>query len=174
LRYNIESSLKLIDIEEEIGHVKSYVNIEQARFGDRVKIEYELDDQVDIKIPVLIIQPLVENSIKHGMRVNTTAEENRKIKIKVSVKKDDFDSALVSVEDDGIGILPEVIDKLQSDNMSDKNIGLSNVHNRLKIIYGNGLEIERLDRGTRISFRISESKNEEFIKTGEKYELFNN
>lgn len=174
LRYNIESSLKLIDIGEEIGHVKAYVGIEQARFGDRVNIEYYIDENVDIKIPMFIIQPLVENSIKHGMRVNTTAEENRKITIKVSARKDDFNSAVVTVEDDGIGISREIIHKLERDAMGEKKIGLLNVHNRLKLIYGSGLEIERLERGTRISFRVSNDKNEEFIKTGEKYELFNN
>lgn len=174
LRYNIESSMKLIDIEEEIGHVKAYINIEQARFGDRVKIEYDIDKEVKIKIPVLVIQPLVENSIKHGMRVNTTAEENRKIRIKVSISKDDFNSALISVEDNGIGISSEIIEKLHKDVMGDKHIGLSNVHNRLKLIYGKGLDVERLNLGTKISFRIIEDKNEEFIKTGEKYELFNN
>lgn len=174
LRYNIESSLKLIDINEEIRHVKSYVGIEQARFGDRVGIEYDIDEDIDIKIPMFIIQPLVENSIKHGMKANTTAEENRKIKIKVSAFKDDFNTATVVVEDDGLGISQEIIDRLSSNTMNEKKIGLLNVHNRLKLIYGTGLEIEKLQRGTRISFKISDEENEDFIRTGEKYELFNN
>ncbi len=174
LRYNIESSLKLIDINEEIGHVKSYVGIEQARFGERVNVEYYIDENVNTKIPMFIIQPLVENSIKHGMRANTMIEENRKIMIKVFAYKDDFHSTVVSVEDDGVGISREIIDKLENNTMKAENIGLVNVHNRLKLIYGSGLEIQRLDIGSRISFRISQEKNEEFIRTGEKYELFNN
>lgn len=174
LRYNIESSMKLIDIKDEIEHVKSYINIEQARFGDRILVEYDIDESLDVNIPALSIQPLVENSIKHGMKVNTKAEINRRIKIKISIKRNEFGLAEVIVEDDGIGISQEIINKLYNDKLGEKNIGLSNVHNRLKLIYGSGLNIERLENGTRIFFNLNDDKSEEFIVSGVKYELFNN
>jgi len=94
LRYNIENSMKLIDISEEIEHVKAYVNIEQARFGDRISVIYDVDESLSCNVPALSIQPLVENSIKHGMKVNTKAEINRKIAIKISVQKNDFERTM--------------------------------------------------------------------------------
>ncbi|MBV1756399.1 MAG: histidine kinase [Dethiosulfatibacter sp.] len=173
LRYNIENSMKLININEEIKHVQSYVSIEQARFGERVSVIYDTDESLVCNIPALSIQPLVENSIKHGMNVNTQAEINRKIKIRISVQKKGFDTVEVVVEDDGIGISSVVINNLYLDKMNEKNIGLSNVHNRLKLIYGEGLDIVRLDKGTRISFNLKEDSVDEYILSGVKYELFN-
>ena len=173
LRYNIENSMKLININEELKHVQSYVSIEQARFGERISVEYDIDESLVCNIPALSIQPLVENSIKHGMNVNTQAEVNRKIRIRISIQQIDVDSVEVVVEDDGIGISTDVINNLYLDKMSEKNIGLSNVHNRLKLIYGEGLDIVRLEKGTRISFKLREDSVDEYILSGVKYELFN-
>lgn len=173
LRYNIENSMKLININEEIKHVQSYVSIEQARFGERISVEYNIDESLTCNIPALSIQPLIENSIKHGMNVNTQAEINRKIKIKISIQKKDSDTVEVIVEDDGVGISSMVINNLYLDKMNEKNIGLSNVHNRLKLIYGKGLDIIKLEKGTRISFDLKEDSVDEYILTGVKYELFN-
>ncbi|KUK72115.1 MAG: Two-component sensor kinase [Clostridiales bacterium 38_11] len=173
LRYNIENSMKLININEEIKHVQSYVSIEQARFGERISVEYNIDESLTCNIPALSIQPLIENSIKHGMNINTQAEINRKIKIKISIQKKDSDTVEVIVEDDGVGISSMVINNLYLDKMNEKNIGLSNVHNRLKLIYGKGLDIVRLEKGTRISFDLKEDSVDEYILTGVKYELFN-
>ncbi|WP_331476807.1 histidine kinase, partial [Terrisporobacter mayombei] len=62
LRYNLEYSDNLIDINKEIEQVKSFVEIEKARFGELQTVSYDIED-VNIKIPSLIIQPLVENAI---------------------------------------------------------------------------------------------------------------
>ena len=165
--------MKLININEELKHVQSYVSIEQARFGDRISVGYDIDDTLVCNIPALSIQPLVENSIKHGMNVNLQAEINRRIEIKISIQKKDYGTVEVVVQDDGIGISSTVIENLYLDRMSEKNIGLSNVHNRLKLIYGEGLEITRLEKGTRISFHLREDSVDEYILSGVKYELFN-
>jgi two-component system LytT family sensor kinase len=173
LRYNIENSMKLININEELKQVQSYVSIEQARFGDRISVVYDIDDTLVCNIPALSIQPLVENSIKHGMNVNLQAEINRRIEIKISIQKKDFGTVEVVVQDDGIGISNAVIENLYLDRMCEKNIGLSNVHNRLKLIYGEGLDITRLEKGTKISFHLREDSVDEYILSGVKYELFN-
>lgn len=67
LRYNIEESSGFVDITKEIEQVKAYIAIEQARFGDKLKIEYDIDNDIKLTIPSLIIQPIVENAIKHGV-----------------------------------------------------------------------------------------------------------
>ncbi|MGL5355215.1 MAG: LytS/YhcK type 5TM receptor domain-containing protein [Cetobacterium sp.] len=149
LRYNLENSTNLVSLEKELEQVKAYINIEKARFDNKFEVIYEFDENINsLKIPSLTIQPLVENSIKHGI----LKQQNLGI-VKISVKKIDSNKCLISIEDNGIGINSEIIKNI--DKKIEKNIGLKNVHNRLKLIYGNGLKIERLEKGTKISFYIN-------------------
>ena len=100
----------------------------------------------NIKIPSLTIQPLVENSIKHGLLRQRGGGH-----VYITAKKKDK-GCIVTIEDDGIGIDPKIIEEL--DGRMEKSIGLKNVHNRIKLMYGKGLVIESLEKGTRISFYI--------------------
>lgn len=150
LRYNIEKDDELVSIEDELQQVRAYVKIAQARYVDKLKVTYDVDKEVDIKIPSLIIQPLVENSIKHGIlnRDGTGI-------VKISINKDEKNNSIrIVIEDDGIGIDEEVISDVYNGRMKYNKIGLANVHNRLKLLYGKGLEIEKLQRGTKISFNV--------------------
>ncbi|MDB0438301.1 sensor histidine kinase [Clostridioides difficile] len=153
LRYNLEYSDNLIDINKEIEQVKSFVEIEKARFGDLLTIIYDIDD-VNIKIPSLIIQPIVENAIIHGI-----LESGRAGVVKISIKKLQHsleNTVRISIEDDGIGISEEVINNVYQDNMPENKIGLYNVHLRLKLMYGSGLNMRRTDKGTLIMFYVKE------------------
>ena len=67
LRYNLEIGDELVDVYSELEQVKAYVAIEKARFGEKLHVIYNIQDNIDIKMPSLIIQPIVENSIKHGI-----------------------------------------------------------------------------------------------------------
>lgn len=147
MRYNIENVMNLSDISKELEQVKAYVEIEKARFGDKLNVEYHIDDDVNVKIPSLIIQPIVENSIKHGIMKNGNSGT-----VSIKVKNVSDDKVEVIVEDDGVGIPEEVINRVYSGYVQQNKIGISNVHNRLRYIYGEGLNIERLEKGTRISF----------------------
>ena len=147
LRYNLENSCKLVPLEMELEQVKAYFNIEKARFGDKISLNIDVDENVkDINIPSLIIQPLVENSIKHGL---LKKREGGFVNI---IAKKENKGCLITIEDNGIGIDQKIIDNL--DDRIDKNIGLKNVHNRIKLIYGKGLVVEKLETGTKISFYI--------------------
>ena len=149
LRLNLENNKGMVDVYKELEQVKSYVKIEQARFKDKIDIVYDIDENIEMKIPSLIIQPLVENSIKHGI-----LKHNVGSLIKVVIENKSEDKLKIVVEDDGVGIPREIIKKIKSGKESDKEIGLLNVHNRLKLMYGQGLKIERKRQGTRISFYI--------------------
>lgn len=166
LRYNIESKPELISLKEEIKYVKSYIKIEQARFGEKIKIKYDIDDSINVNIPMIIIQPLVENAVKHGLQ-NTDNE----ILILVKAYKVGRIVKIV-IEDNGCGIDKDIIDKIYNDNMDSNKVGLLNVHQRLLLLYGKGLTIERLTKGTRIEISIDEDKANK-IKEGERYELYN-
>jgi two-component system LytT family sensor kinase len=150
LRYNLDIGENPVDIYKELEQVKAYVEIEKARFGEKLHIVYNIEDDLEVKIPSLIIQPIVENSIKHGI-LKGKGEGT----VTIEVKKVSGDNIMIAVEDDGVGISKEIIEKVYEGKMEENKIGISNVHNRLKYIYGEGLKIERLERGTRINFNVS-------------------
>ena len=147
LRYNLDNSVKSVELIKELNQIDNYIKIEKVRFGDKLNIIYDVDESLyNFQIPSLIIQPLVENSIKHGI-----LKKRENGCVKVIVKKIDKDIEVV-IEDDGVGIEQTVIDNL--DKQIQENIGLKNVHQRLKLLYGEGLNIKKLEQGTRIKFKI--------------------
>jgi two-component system LytT family sensor kinase len=152
LRYNIEETSTLVDISKELQQVKAYVEIEKARFGDKLNVSYDIDEDIQIKIPSLIIQPIVENSIKHGI-LKGSGYGN----VKIEIKRNNSEDIKVTIEDDGIGIPQAVIDSIHAGTVRENKIGMSNVHSRLHHIYGAGLNIERLPIGTKISFIIHQN-----------------
>jgi two-component system LytT family sensor kinase len=147
LRFNIELNDEFIDIKKELKQVKDYIEIEKARFGNKLNIVYDIDN-VNIKIPSLSIQPLVENAIVHGILKDKGAGT-----VNISVKEEE-ENIRISIVDSGVGIDEEVIERVYTDNVPENKIGLYNVHLRLKLIYGQGLIIERLEKGTKIEFYI--------------------
>lgn len=153
LRYNLEIGDKPVDIYKEIEQVKAYIEVEKARFGDKLNVIYDIDDNLDIKIPSLIIQPIVENSVKHGI-----LKGDKKGTIKIIIKKIEDKKVKIIIEDNGIGIPQEIIEKVCEGSMKENKIGVSNVNNRLKHIYGRGLKIERLNKGTKTTFIIEPLK----------------
>lgn len=147
MRYSLENSSNLVPLYKELSQVSAYINIEKARFGDKIHVECNIPNEfMDIKVPMLIIQPLVENSIKHGILKQRDGGV-----IKISAEKYEK-GCMITIKDNGVGIDPKIIEDI--DNKIDKNIGLKNVHNRLKLLYGKGLTIKRLEHGTKISFYV--------------------
>ncbi|WXR61652.1 LytS/YhcK type 5TM receptor domain-containing protein [Peptostreptococcaceae bacterium AGR-M142] len=151
LRYNIENTNNLVDIKKELEQIKAYVNIEKARFRDKINVEYNYDSKIDLKIPSLIIQPLVENAIKHGI---LKSDYKGNIEIKIKKVNDKFE---IIVFDNGVGISKERIDLIKANKLDKKHIGLFNVSKRLKLLYDENLNIESVDDGilgTKISFYV--------------------
>ncbi|PAB59505.1 sensor histidine kinase [Anaeromicrobium sediminis] len=156
LRYNIENENIFVDLNKELEQVKAYVQIEQARYKDKIEIIYDIKTiKEEVKIPSLTIQPLVENAIKHGI-----LKKEGRGKIYIRVKERDDDKILIEIKDEGIGIDEEVIEKIYKGKNKAGSVGLSNVHNRLKLIYGQGLTIEKCEDGTRIWFYINRDAKE--------------
>jgi len=149
LRYNLEMGENHVDIYRELEQVKAYIEIEKARFGEKLHIIYNIEENLDVKIPSLIIQPIVENAIKHGI-----LEGRGDGSVTIEIKKVTNEDIMIIIEDDGVGITNEIIERVYDGTMEGNKIGISNVHNRLKYIYGEGLKIERLPCGTRINFNV--------------------
>ena len=147
LRYNLDNNVKSVELIKELNQVDTYIKIEKVRFGDKLNILYGVDESLyNFQIPSLIIQPLVENSIKHGI---LKKRDNGCVKIIIKKIGKDIE---ITIEDDGVGIEQTIIDNL--DKQIKENIGLKNVHQRLKLLYGEGLNIKKLEQGTRIKFKI--------------------
>ena len=149
LRYNIElKDDELIDIKKELYQIKDYIAIEQARFGDKLTVIYDIDEEVSCVIPSLLIQPLVENAIVHGI-------QPCKGKGVVTISVEECGNRVrIAVRDTGNGIDPQMIARVEADEMPGNKIGLLNVHQRVKLLYGEGLHIRRLTPGTEIAFFV--------------------
>ncbi|MCB0615971.1 MAG: histidine kinase, partial [Phaeodactylibacter sp.] len=110
---------------EGLDFIKNYLNIEQARFPDRLKIDYQIDPQVlEAQVPSLLLQPLVENAVKHGFATRADAG-----KIELICKKIEGGQVMIRVRDDGKGSSKSPEELLSS------GIGLKNVRERLQLIY---------------------------------------
>lgn len=132
-----------VNIETELSHVNAYLAIEKARFDEKLRIEVDVDKNVDCLLPQLILQPIVENAIKHGLipKKNGGTIIIRAEKIR--------GETYITVEDSGVGIDERIIEQLNYNKLQDGKIGLTNVHNRLKSIYGQkyGLKIANKETG---------------------------
>ncbi len=147
LRQNLSLSDGMIDIQDELRQVRDYVAIEQARFGPKLTVVFDIDD-VNIDIPSLTLQPLVENAILHGIQ-----SQPRPGEVHIAVKRL-ADRVSVIVRDTGEGIDPEVIKAVANGEAVRDRIGLMNVNERLKLLHGKGLNIQRLEPGTSVSFDL--------------------
>jgi len=152
--YQFDMSAPLIPLCEELDFLKTYVEIEKARFMERLQVKIICDDVPCVKVPRLILQPLVENSIKHGV---LTKSEGGTVELKISQNKSEI---TLEVSDDGVGIERERIPLLLDGADSRQGVGIINIHKRLISHYGKGLDIKSyVGFGTRISFSIPTSIN---------------
>ncbi len=140
----------LTTIENELELVKAYINIEQARFGARLCVEYDVDANLDILIPPLILQPLVENAIRHGLM-----SDLRGGTVKISVKQEADAVVSFVVEDNGCGMSEIKRDEILKPDVKKKGIGLWNISQRFQLIYGKSIRVESAEGiGTKILFDI--------------------
>lgn len=138
----------LIPVERELKHVRHYTNIEQVRFDD-IKIEYDLQC-TDFVLPALTVQPLVENSIKHGLM---GLEEGGNLKISTYETENDY---WVSVEDDGIGFDESIL----YDNDVKRHLGIKNIKGRLEVMCNGTLTItSEKGKGTKAVIQLPKKDN---------------
>ncbi len=127
----------VVPLSQELEHTRSYVQIQNMRFDDIVTLEFRIPENLmDLLLPKITLQPLVENSIYHGFK----AEDGRKGHILIRTVQLPEDILLL-VEDDGIGMPPEEMEHLNRTMdvlVNDGSYGIKNVHQRLSIRYGPG------------------------------------
>ena len=142
-RYNLDYEAYMVPLEEELDHVKDYLELERARFEEKLIVSYDVPERMDVMIPTLILQPIVENAVRHGI----SADGKRIVDIRIREEEDAF---IVNIGDKGRGFKPDVLEKLETGEAIGNSIGLSNVHKRMKNIYGenHGLKIMSTDHGS--------------------------
>ena len=146
-RLSINNGDYFLNVEQEMDYARNYLTIQQVRYKKRFKYELYMDESIkDLPCPKIILQPLIENSLKHGM------SDMPGCTLIVRARQEGYNIVL-SVEDDGLGIPPEKLKKLQEMLRDDSNImvkksrygiGLRNTNRRIKLLYGSdyGLTIE--------------------------------
>ncbi len=136
-------------LRDELSFIEDYLAIEVVRFGEKLRFEKDVaDDTLDMLVPSMLLQPLVENSIKHGLSSKVEGGT-----IRIWAQRSEAKLHLL-VEDDGVGI-PEA--KLAS--LLDRGIGVSNVNERLKVLFGNEYRMwidSQPGKGTRIRIEVPE------------------
>ena len=180
-RYTISKVENLVTVEEELDNCATYFKIQQYRFGNRIHLEIEQDDEVweDIlhcMIPKLTLQPILENSIIHGIELKL---DEGKVTISISRTQSRL---LIKVSDDGVGMNRETLDKLNaklgSKEEEVKNytqpekggVALVNVNNRIHLLFGEeyGMHVYSLENvGTSVELSIPVIYNENELKKKE-------
>jgi two-component system LytT family sensor kinase len=138
-----------VALREELSFTDDYLDIEVVRFGEKLRVVKELDPQtLDVLVPSILLQPLIENSIKHGLEPRI---QGGTITIRSRMQRD---CVVVEVEDDGVGIVMKQASAL---DRGGAGIGMQNVRERLEVLYGGRARftvVSRPGRGTLVSIEI--------------------
>jgi len=143
---------EFVELDEELRHVQSYVDLEQARFGEQLQVRIDVSaDARAVRLPPFLVQPLVENAIKHGK-----TDRPLHLIVRARVRRGRL---RVTVRDDGRGIAREAIERVLEPGVSEGDaagtgLGLANVHGRLKAFYGEGVKLRSFPFGTVVRLEV--------------------
>jgi two-component system LytT family sensor kinase len=137
----------LAPLAQELEAVETYIRIVRTRFGERIRFSLEAEELPEMELPRLVLQPLVENAVRHGVQPK---KEGGTVRLRIRGEKN---WVRFEVADDGVGIEPERIASLLEGSDNRQGVGLINIHKRLMSYYGRGLYIE-CNGGTAVSFHI--------------------
>lgn len=151
LRIVLEQHDNFVPFAEELSFTDDYLGIEVVRFGDKLRVVKEIaPETLDLMVPSMLLQPLIENGIKHGLEPRISGGT---ITLRSRVLGDRL---VVDVEDDGVGLAPERDVHMPDSGLVRKGmgIGMRNVRERLEVLYGGAARMQvesRPGRGTRVT-----------------------
>lgn len=160
LEYSLGKPRDCVTLKEELNCLTHYIELQKMRYGNIFDVFYQIDSKLEkLEVPVLILQPLVENSIVHGIREK---DERGEIFVKAKIKENEI---VISVEDNGEGISAERLNQILNKGANEKNIGVINVKERMELYYRDSkFEIESKEGvGTivKMILRKGEIRNED-------------
>lgn len=151
-RYSFRQHGDYTTLAEELRSIERYLVLEKARFGDRLRVVTRVAPEVlSLTVPFLTVQPLVENAVRHGL------ERKPGPGTLTVIAEDAGTECLISIEDDGVGSDPETVRAALAGRTSSPSVGLANVDERLRTVYGNdhGLVVETAPGlGTKVTLRV--------------------
>jgi two-component system LytT family sensor kinase len=152
IRWAFREHSQYATLAEELRFVDTYLELERARFGDRLAVSLRVAPEVlPVRVPSLVLQPLVENAIRHGLEQLTGTA-----RLRISAE-DGGHEAIVTVEDHGVGVDPGQLADVLAGRSGGQSVGLRNVDERLRATFGNdhGLTIETgIGAGTKVTMRL--------------------
>ncbi|CAI6086644.1 ATP-binding protein [Cohnella sp. JJ-181] len=141
----------LVPFERELELVEAYLAIERLRFGERLQVRLQIEEGFDCLLPPLILQPIVENAVRHGIGSKTEPGT-----VEIAARRTE-DGVEIAVTDNGIGMSKEKLDALQEGRTG--GVGIANVNRRLSMLYGRKLDIASIPgEGTRIRLHLPEDE----------------
>ncbi|MGE6573674.1 hybrid sensor histidine kinase/response regulator [Paenibacillus xylanexedens] len=148
--FHLDNSEELIPLSKEMELIQAYVEIEQERFGSRLQVQLDVDSSLySCKVMPLLIEPLVENAIRHGVSKKIDGGT-----VRLFIRRCE-DSVQVVVEDDGVGMSGEQVTFLLSKSHTEQGIGLQNVQRRLKLMNGQAPVIKsEQGQGTKVTIEF--------------------
>lgn len=153
-RISLSKGSEFIPLSKEIEHVQSYLSIQKIRFEDVLQYQFDVNADTSALVPKLILQPLVENAIQHGIKPKLTPGS-----IQIHIQQKD-DRITISITDDGVGISPERLTQIQQEMATltpQSCYGLINVCNRIKLEYGEQSDIQltsQQGKGTTVTITL--------------------
>ncbi|MBE0340497.1 response regulator [Paenibacillus sp. 28ISP30-2] len=154
--FNSRNLDRVVSLEYELALLRSYLYIEKERFGNRLNIVWEVDEELNLHLPPLSIQPLAENAVRHGILKRIRGGT---LHIRIT---DHAKGTEIAIIDDGVGMDQEKLDNILTHQNKERGVGLLNTDRRLKQMYGDGLHISsHPDQGTTVSFHIPREKKKE-------------
>jgi len=162
LKVSFRNDNKFITIKEEIHHLKNYLGIQKIRYYDLFEIKWDIDDNcLEYSTLKLILQPIVENAIYHGIK-----KSDHFCYIKISIKESENNECIVfTIENNGEKIEPQMLQNLTQIlngelTPSNSHIGLNNVNTRIKLAFGKiyGCTINSTDEKTTVKITIPKTK----------------
>ena len=153
VRSKLARPAEFVTLEEELRHVQSYLDLEQARFGDQLVVTIDVSpDARAVRMPPFLVQPLVENAVKHGK-----AARPLRLIVRARVRRGRL---RLTVRDDGRGIAREAIERVLEPGVSEREgtgLGLASVHHRLTAFYGEGVKLRSFPFGTVVRLEVPAS-----------------
>ncbi|WP_438435197.1 sensor histidine kinase [Gorillibacterium sp. sgz500922] len=162
--FDMDASSDYVTIAKELELIRLFVDIERVRFGERLQVDYAIDpDALGVRVIPLVIEPLVENAIRHGVMENREGGV-----IRLSIRRE-RERLWVTVEDNGKGMSAQQIQAVQEGGgrlrkAEGNGIGLININGRLREFYGTELRFETESHGTKVTFDVPAEAEEEEVR----------
>lgn len=152
IRYSLAKHGEYTTVADEFHAIETYLALQRAVLGERLQVQVRVAPEVlAVALPYLVLQPLVENAVRHGIEPRTGTGH---VQVRGEAEGND---CVISVEDDGVGMDPALAEKILAGQGGTDSVGLANVDRRLRTVYGPwyGLVVETAaDEGTRVVVRI--------------------